>query len=84
MMSSEQNRTQLITSGLFVTSGSLIAMTGSLGGPLAYVVAGGTVACVMYTMSEMVASRPLTGALIDFPHTFLDPACGFAVAASYA
>ncbi|KAF1995487.1 hypothetical protein P154DRAFT_580794 [Amniculicola lignicola CBS 123094] len=31
----------------------------------------------------MLACRPLTGALIDFPHRFLDPACGFAVAASY-
>jgi amino acid transporter len=37
----------------------------------------------MYTLTEMVACRPLTGALIDLPHTFLDPACGFAVAAMY-
>ncbi|KAL6174168.1 hypothetical protein ACJQWK_00313 [Exserohilum turcicum] len=37
----------------------------------------------MYTLTEMVTCRPLTGALIDLPHTFLDPASGFAVAAMY-
>lgn len=37
----------------------------------------------MYTISEMVACRPLTGALIDFPHTFIDPALGFAVCTIY-
>ncbi|KAF2634637.1 hypothetical protein P280DRAFT_413354 [Massarina eburnea CBS 473.64] len=70
--------------GVFVTSGSLIATVGSLGGPLSYVIAGAISACVLYTLTEMVASRPLTGALIDLPHHFLDPAAGFAVAASYS
>ncbi|CAN9289579.1 unnamed protein product [Alternaria alternata] len=32
----------------------------------------------------MVTCRPLTGALIDLPHTFLDPAGGFAIASVYA
>jgi amino acid transporter len=31
----------------------------------------------------MVTCRPLTGALIDLPHTFLDPASGFAIASVY-
>jgi amino acid transporter len=66
-----------------VNSGSLIALTGSLGGVIAYVVAGSVVACVLYTITEMVASRPLTGSLLDLPHTFLDPAFGFAVGVSY-
>ena len=69
--------------GIFITSGALIATTGSLGAAISYVVAGGIVACVMYTITEMVACRPLTGALIDLPHTFLDPACGFAIASMY-
>ena len=47
-------------------------------------IAGGVAGSVLYTLTEMVASRPLTGALIDLPHTFLDPAAGFAVAVSYA
>ncbi|CAI6334541.1 unnamed protein product [Periconia digitata] len=70
--------------GIFVTSGQLITTSGSLGGPLSYVIAGIISACVLYTLTEMVASRPLTGALIDLPHHFLHPAAGFAVAASYS
>ena len=70
--------------GLFVMSGALITTAGSIGGPLSYVVAGGTAACVLYTLTEMVACRPCTGSVIDLPHHFLDPACGFAVAASYS
>jgi amino acid transporter len=70
--------------GIFVTSGSLITTSGSLGGPLSYLVAGIIAACVLYTLTEMVACRPLTGALIDLPHKFLDPAAGFAVSASYS
>ncbi|RAR11739.1 aat family amino acid transporter [Stemphylium lycopersici] len=69
--------------GIFITSGALIATTGSLGAAISYVVAGGIVACVMYTITEMVTCRPLTGALIDLPHTFLDSASGFAVASMY-
>ena len=72
-----------IGGGIFITSGALIATTGSLGAAISYVVAGSIVACVMYTITEMVACRPLTGALIDLPHTFLDPACGFAIASMY-
>ncbi len=54
-----------------------------MGAAISYVIAGGIVACSLYTITEMVAARPLTGALIDLPHTFLDPACGFTVAALY-
>ncbi|KAF2657272.1 hypothetical protein K491DRAFT_677429 [Lophiostoma macrostomum CBS 122681] len=69
--------------GIFVTSGALIAIAGSLGAVLCYIIAGGVSACVLYTLTDMVACRPITGSLIDLPHTFLDPAWGFAVAASY-
>ena len=72
-----------IGGGVFITSGALIATTGSLGAAISYVVAGGIVTCVMYTTTEMVTCRPLTGALIDLPHTFLDPASGFAIASVY-
>ncbi|KAF2184605.1 hypothetical protein K469DRAFT_739270 [Zopfia rhizophila CBS 207.26] len=48
-----------------------------------YIIAGGIVACVLYTLTEMVTCRPLTGTLVDLPHKFLDPAAGFAVGASY-
>jgi amino acid transporter len=74
----------VVGAGIFVSSGALISTIGSVGGPLSYIIAGGIVACVMYTLSEMVACRPLTGAIIDFPHTFVEPALGFAVGASYS
>ena len=72
-----------VGAGIFVTSGALISTTGSLGAAVSYVVAGLIIACVFYTITEMVACRPITGALIDLPHTFLDPACGFTVAVLY-
>ncbi|KAF2875146.1 amino acid permease-domain-containing protein [Massariosphaeria phaeospora] len=73
-----------VGAGIFVTSSSLISTTGSLGAAISYVIAGGISACVLYSMTEMVSARPLTGSLIDLPHNFLDPAFGFAVAASYS
>ncbi|KAF2269983.1 hypothetical protein CC78DRAFT_564091 [Lojkania enalia] len=73
-----------VGAGVFVSSGSSISTAGSLGAPIAYLVAGGTVACVLYTLTGMVACRPVAGSLIDLPHNFLDPAWGFAVGASYA
>ncbi|PVI08350.1 hypothetical protein DM02DRAFT_621234 [Periconia macrospinosa] len=69
--------------GVYVTSGGLITTAGSLGAPISFLVAGVIAASVQHTITEMVTSRPLTGALIDLPHTFLDPAAGFAVAALY-
>ena len=34
-------------------------------------------------LAELVSVRPVSGALIDYPHTFVDPALGFAVAVMY-
>jgi yeast amino acid transporter len=73
----------LVGAGMFVSSGAIIGTSGSVGGPLSYLIAGILISCIMYTLSEMVACRPLTGALIDFPHTFVDPAMGFAVCTIY-
>ena len=50
---------------------------------ISFVVAGLIVIAVMRTLAEMVSVRPLSGALIDFPHTFVDPALGFAVGIMY-
>ncbi|KAF2831684.1 hypothetical protein CC86DRAFT_431605, partial [Ophiobolus disseminans] len=72
-----------VGAGIFVNSGALISTTGSLGAAVSYVVAGLIIVCVFYTITEMVACRPITGALIDLPHTFLDPAGGFTVAVLY-
>ena len=69
--------------GLFVTSGQLIGISGSAGCVIAFIGAGLIVIAVMRTLAEMVSVRPLSGALIDFPHTFVDPALGFAVGVMY-
>ena len=68
---------------MLITSGSIIGISGSVGGPLSYLLAGFLTACVMYTLTEMVAARPLNGALIDYPHRFVEPALGFAVCVCY-
>jgi amino acid permease len=69
--------------GLFVTSGQLISISGSGGCVISFAVAGCIIIAVMRTLAEMVSVRPLSGALIDFPHTFVDPALGFAVGVMY-
>ncbi|MCJ1283638.1 Cationic amino acid transporter 2 [Xylographa opegraphella] len=69
--------------GLFVTSGELIGIAGSAGSVIAFAVAGIVIVCVMRTLAELVSVRPLSGALIDYPHTFVDPALGFAVGVMY-
>ncbi|MCJ1379437.1 Cationic amino acid transporter 2 [Xylographa soralifera] len=69
--------------GLFVTSGELIGISGSAGCVVAFAVAGLVIVCVMRTLAELVSVRPLSGALMDYPHTFVDPALGFAVGIMY-
>ncbi|KAH7374374.1 amino acid permease-domain-containing protein [Pyrenochaeta sp. MPI-SDFR-AT-0127] len=70
--------------GLFVSSSTLVATTGSLGAAVSYLIAGGIVACVFYSITEMIACRPITGALINLPHKFLGPAYGFTIGSLYA
>jgi yeast amino acid transporter len=68
---------------LFVTSGELIGLSGSAGCVLSYVIGGLVIIAVMRTLAEMVSVRPLRGALMDFPDTFVDEALGFAVGILY-
>ena len=65
--------------GFFISSGELIGISGSLGCVISFICAGLIVIAVMRTLAEMVSVRPVSGALIDYPHTFVDPALGFAV-----
>ncbi|ORY10484.1 amino acid permease-domain-containing protein [Clohesyomyces aquaticus] len=69
--------------GIFVSSGAIVSLTGTLGAPIAYIFAGLVVGCVLYTLSEILACRPLTGALVDAIHQFSGPHAGFAVATMY-
>ena len=73
----------IIGIGLFITSGELIAISGSLGCVLAFIFAGVIITGVMRSLAEMVSVRPLSGALMDYPHTYVDEALGFAVGVTY-
>jgi yeast amino acid transporter len=72
-----------VGAGLFISAGGIIGTSGTVGAALSYAVAGLIVGSVVYCLSEMVAARPLTGALISYPHQFVEPALGFAVATVY-
>lgn len=69
--------------GLFQTSGEIIALSGSVGALLAFIFAGLVVFSVMRSLAEMASVRPVKGALMDYPHTFVDEALGFAVGIIY-
>ena len=69
--------------GIFVTSGELIGISGSLGCVISYICAGLIIIPVMRCLAEMVSVRPVSGALMDYPHIFVDEALGFAVGVTY-
>ena len=69
--------------GIYQTSGEIIALGGPVGALLAYIFAGLVIFSVMRCLAEMVSVRPVKGPLMDFPHTFVDPALGFAVGVTY-
>jgi amino acid transporter len=54
-----------------------------LGCVLAFIFAGVIIIVVMRSLAEMVSVRPLSGALINYPYTFVDEALGFAVGVTY-
>ena len=61
----------------------IIGIVGSPGAMLAYFGTGFIVTGVMRSLAELVSVRPLPGALMDYPRTYVDPALGFAVGVSY-
>ena len=66
-----------------MTSGQFIGISGSAGSTIAFLCAGFIVVGVMRSLAELTSVRPVSGALIDFPHTFVDEALGFAVGVTY-
>lgn len=68
---------------MFQSSGEIIALGGPVGILLAYFFAGLVVFSVMRSLAEMASVRPVKGALMDYPHTFVDEALGFAVGIMY-
>ena len=69
--------------GLFIGTGSIIELAGSLGSLISYTIAGLVVASVMLCLSEMVSIRSTPGAIFEYPQRYVDPALGFAVGVIY-
>ena len=69
--------------GLFSMSGQVIALGGPVGALLAFFFAGLIIFSVMRSLAEMVSVRPVKGAIMDYPHVFVDEALGFAVGLLY-
>ncbi|KAH8671693.1 amino acid permease [Xylariales sp. PMI_506] len=68
----------MIGTGLFLSSGSVIATAGPAGALLAYIIMGLITAGVSYTTGEITAFMPVTGAFIRHATRFVEPALGAA------
>jgi yeast amino acid transporter len=69
--------------GLFIRTGEVISLAGSLGTTISFLVAGFMIICVMLCVSEMVAFRHEAGALFEYPQLYVSRALGFAVGTLY-
>ncbi|KAK8058571.1 hypothetical protein PG994_009019, partial [Apiospora phragmitis] len=68
----------MIGTGLFLSSGTVIATAGPAGALLAYMVMGIVTAGVSYTTGEITALMPCTGGFIRHATKFVEPALGAA------
>ncbi|KAF4901302.1 Proline-specific permease [Colletotrichum viniferum] len=68
----------MIGTGLFLSSGSVIATAGPAGALLAYIVMGFVTAGVSYTTGEITSFMPATGGFIRHATKFVEPALGAA------
>ncbi|KAL3477037.1 amino acid permease/ SLC12A domain-containing protein [Aspergillus californicus] len=68
----------MIGTGLFLSSGQVIAIAGPAGAFLAYLVMGFVTAGVAYTTGEITAFMPSTGGFIRHATRFVEPALGAA------
>ncbi|KAJ0426578.1 amino acid permease/ SLC12A domain-containing protein [Aspergillus carlsbadensis] len=68
----------MIGTGLFLTSGQVIAIAGPAGAFLAYILMGLVTAGVSYTTGEITSFSPWTGAFVRHATKFVEPALGAA------
>ena len=69
--------------GLFINSGELLGLSGSVGIILSYFFGGLIAMAVMMCLAEMVSVRPVPGAIFEYPMLYVDPALGYAVGFAY-
>ncbi|ESZ91882.1 amino acid permease [Sclerotinia borealis F-4128] len=68
----------MIGTGLFLSSGTTIALAGPAGAWLAYIFMGFVTAGVSYTTGEITAFMPVTGGFVRHATAFVEPAFGAA------
>lgn len=72
-----------IGTGLFIGSGSKLALAGPAPLIIDYGIVGMMMVCVIASLGELSATIPVTGAFSTYATRFLDPAWGFAVGYNY-
>lgn len=72
-----------IGTGLFVTSGSSIAIAGPGSAILAYLCVGIMVYFLMTSLGEMATYLPVSGSFAEYATRYVDPAAGFALGWNY-
>jgi yeast amino acid transporter len=68
-----------IGTGLFLGSGKALANGGPVGALLGYMIVGGLVGLMIYSLGEMMVWDPSAGGFIEFATRYVDPALGFAM-----
>lgn len=68
-----------IGSGLFVGSGSALAIGGPASLLIAFTLVGAMLFCTMHALGEMAVLFPVAGSFSVYSTRFLDPAWGFAM-----
>ncbi len=72
-----------IGTGLFMTSGSIIAKAGPGGGLVAYIAMGLMVYFLMTSLGELATNLPISGSFAAYNARYVDPALGFAMGWNY-
>ncbi|OJJ42945.1 hypothetical protein ASPZODRAFT_136807 [Penicilliopsis zonata CBS 506.65] len=73
-----------IGTGLFVSSGAVLASGGPASVLIAYLLIGCMLYCTVHALGEMSVAFPVAGSFAHFSTRFLDPAWGFAMGWNYA
>lgn len=72
-----------IGNGLFLGSGTSLAVAGPGGAVLCYIIMGTVISSVISCLGEMTSLMPVNAPVMEFPRRFLDRGVGFAVGWMY-
>ena len=77
--SSILTRLDIVGTGLFVGSGTVLAHGGPASVLIAYIIIGIMLYCTVHALGEMAVLFPVAGSFSAYSTRFLDPAWGFAM-----